>query len=241
MFISLEERKENPKKELLFNKLARVSYKLKDRVLNPKFKQYKNYGGRGVTMDEKWLTSKGFIEDVDSIDGWDEEKFLAGELELDKDIKFKGNKVYDKEHTMWVTHKENMQYLPEVQKPFYAYNEYTQEIKEGFNQTLFAMENNLNKAVVSSVIQGRKHRAGDWWMWIKGTNPPTPIRYHYVNEKGEDIWDVNPRRLSLKLGYNRAYITNRINHPDNLRIGHKIWVEEINLTELINKYKMPND
>lgn len=236
MIITMEERKKDPNKELLFQKLARVSYKVKDRVLNPKFKQYKNYGGRGVTIDSKWLTSAGFIEDVDKIDGWNEAEFLAGNLELDKDIKIKGNTHYCKENTMWVTHEVNMQTLPEVQKPFYAYNQYTQEIKEGLNVKLFSEENNVNSGVISNILHGRKHKSGDWWVWYKDANTPEIYRVYYKGIDGSVYWDVNSQRLSNKLGKNRGYISQRILHNDKLKHGEYAWKEKVDLDMLLNKY-----
>jgi len=37
---------------------------MKDRCLNPRSKDYANYGGRGVSVCEKWLTFEGFFEDM---------------------------------------------------------------------------------------------------------------------------------------------------------------------------------
>lgn len=37
---------------------------MKDRCSNPKNKHYKNYGGRGIRVCERWLTYKNFIEDM---------------------------------------------------------------------------------------------------------------------------------------------------------------------------------
>jgi hypothetical protein len=37
---------------------------LLQRVLNPKCESYKNYGGRGITVDPKWLKFEGFFHDM---------------------------------------------------------------------------------------------------------------------------------------------------------------------------------
>lgn len=236
MKITLEERNNDPNKEILFQKLARVSYKIKDRVLNPKFKQYNNYGGRGVTVDQKWLTSAGFIDDVDKIDGWDEQEFLLGNLELDKDIKFPGNMRYCLECTKWVTHKDNMQYLPEVQKPFYAYNQYTQEIMVGKNINNFADITNTNASTISAVLHRRKHKSGDWWMWYVDGDVPTIKRVYYKDTHGNIFWDVNSQRLAMKLGRSRGYISQKLLHPNKLKAGESVWEENVNIVELLNKY-----
>lgn len=77
------------------------------RCCQPKNGSYKNYGARGVKTCEKWKTYDGFLEDVDSIDGYDLDKLLNGELELDKDIKVTGNKIYSLETCTFVSSKVN--------------------------------------------------------------------------------------------------------------------------------------
>jgi len=37
---------------------------IKDRCNNPNNKQYKNYGGRGITICERWLKFENFLEDI---------------------------------------------------------------------------------------------------------------------------------------------------------------------------------
>jgi hypothetical protein len=39
---------------------------MKNRCLNPNDKQYKDYGGKGVKICDKWLTFEGFYEDIGS-------------------------------------------------------------------------------------------------------------------------------------------------------------------------------
>ena len=71
-----------------------------------KTKKGKNY--IGCTVCDRWLTLSNFVEDVPLIDGYDEEKFLNGELELDKDKK---NDTDDKSYIMnyctWLSRPEN--------------------------------------------------------------------------------------------------------------------------------------
>lgn len=37
---------------------------MKDRCLNPKNKQFANYGGRGITVCERWLIFENFLADM---------------------------------------------------------------------------------------------------------------------------------------------------------------------------------
>ena len=57
---------------------------------------------------KRWLLLSNFVEDLKNIDGYDETKFLNGDISLDKDIKSNGeNKEYSLENCMWVSIAEN--------------------------------------------------------------------------------------------------------------------------------------
>ena len=72
--------------------------------LKQKYKTYKD-----CTVCERWLLLSNFVEDLPKIEGYDEEKFINGELELDKDIKSNGvNKEYNLDNCMLVSHVENI-------------------------------------------------------------------------------------------------------------------------------------
>ena len=185
MIITLEERKANPYKQELFNRLSRVCYKMHDRCNNPKQKCYKNYGGRGVTYCDKWQHVSGFIDDVDKIPGWDEKKFLARQLQLDKDFRIEGSKIYSLETCMWISRQDNIKKQPSRQKPFTAYNLITKEYEHGTMKKEFAKEHNLCYSLVLNVIKHKKHRAGQWVLWYDDDpNKPDlddPVFYKYRN------------------------------------------------------------
>lgn len=64
-----------------------------------------------VTLCLEWHWLSKFAKDVVEIDGYDEYKFLKGELELDKDIKSNGeNREYSLENCKFVTKRENVQF-----------------------------------------------------------------------------------------------------------------------------------
>lgn len=65
------------------------------RIKNSKNSSYNYYGGRGVTVDKKWLTFEGFWEDM--------EEGYSDELSLDR-VNNDGN--YCKENCRWATKKE---------------------------------------------------------------------------------------------------------------------------------------
>lgn len=64
------------------------------RCTNPNFKQYKDYGGRGITVCERWNKFENFLEDM--------EEAPKG-LQLDR---INNNKEYYKENCRWATKKQ---------------------------------------------------------------------------------------------------------------------------------------
>lgn len=69
---------------------------MKDRCLNPKNKYYKNYGERGITVCDRWMTFENFLDDMGD---------RTKELSLDR---IDNNKGYSKENCKWSTRKEQM-------------------------------------------------------------------------------------------------------------------------------------
>jgi len=69
---------------------------MKTRCLNPKSTQYKWYGAQGITIDPKWLTFEGFLEDMG-------ERPKGHTLD-----RVDASKGYCKENCRWSTQKEQM-------------------------------------------------------------------------------------------------------------------------------------
>lgn len=70
--------------------LAKVWQRIKQSCLNPKSHAYEYYGGRGITICDKWLTFEGFFEDMGAT-------YQEG-LEIDRnDV----NKGYCPENCSW--------------------------------------------------------------------------------------------------------------------------------------------
>ena len=73
------------------------------RCYNENHPSYKYYGNKGVIVNERWHVFNNFIEDIDKINGFNIDKFLKGEIHLDKDLTILGNKEYSLEKCLFVT------------------------------------------------------------------------------------------------------------------------------------------
>lgn len=62
---------------------------------------------KDCTVCDRWLILSNFVEDVPLISGYDRERFLNGELELDKDKKKDKNKHYIMNYCTWLPKPEN--------------------------------------------------------------------------------------------------------------------------------------
>jgi hypothetical protein len=74
---------------------------MKQRCNNPNFKQWKDYGGRGIKVCDEWNSKHGF----DSFYKWAMDNGYDSKLEIDR-IDNDGN--YEPNNCRFVTHKENM-------------------------------------------------------------------------------------------------------------------------------------
>lgn len=67
---------------------------MKSRCTNPNYRNYRLWGGRGITYDQKWETIEGFVEDMGE---------RPKGMSLDR---IDNNKGYYKENCRWATKLE---------------------------------------------------------------------------------------------------------------------------------------
>lgn len=154
------------------NMLKRCYYKNCD--------DYKNYGEQGVTVCEDWLCFEQFEKDIPYIDGYDENLYNKGLLQLDKDKKQKdkptNEKVYSKDTCCFITASENCKdgyrRSREAQKSrMTSFIAITPEGEEMLIKGLrkFVKDYNLTYSVVQGCLEG-KFKQHKGWTFKKITN-----------------------------------------------------------------------
>lgn len=203
MFIPVEERN---KSNLLYRRLRAIKDSMMGRCYNKNNSKYLAYGARGVRVDEKWHKLAGFLDDIDSIDGWDEELFLAGKLRLDKDKKSRDNLLYSKDTCSWISPQENSKYKPSAQRKIHA------KSPEGhfysfYNQTDFAKEHGLDRPGIHACVHKKRIHHMGWQFWFDGDKEPKP-RTVYQASKGEHVvtcFSIAELADTLNISRNRVY------------------------------------
>lgn len=141
------------------------------RCYQPLNGSYHNYGARGVTVCNKWHTYDGFLDDVDKIEGFNLELIISGKLQLDKDIKGRGD-IYSLDDCMFVSPQQNYANRRN-NREFVAINYNTGDVVITNNREEFCRNNNLDTSTCWRVLQfyesgrlcsGRKHLQHKGWV-----------------------------------------------------------------------------
>ena len=146
---------------LIFKKVYFLWRNMMQRCYNEKHPSYKYYGNKGVIVNERWHVFNNFIEDIDKINGFNIDKFLKGEIHLDKDLTILGNKEYSLEKCLFVTKEKNNQLKPNQQKQFIAISP-EGKIYTSSNQSKFAKEHNLAQNNISMCLKGYQKSHKKW-------------------------------------------------------------------------------
>ena len=138
------------------------------------------------TVCERWLTLSNFVEDVPLIDGYDEERFLMGELELDKDIRSNGtNKQYIMNECAFVTHKENQQQAVKTRDNVYLQGrELSEETKQKMSESHKGKYHTEETRHKMSENNGMKNKFGS-----ECPNSKKVAQYNKQSNELIKIWD----------------------------------------------------
>ena len=135
-------------------------YAMIERCYNKSAFSYKSYGAKGVTVSEEWTCFDNFINDIKELPGYDEGKYISGEIQLDKDTVI-GNKIYSKETCVFSDRKINASNKPTKKRKFSAISP---DGKVYFydSQSKCAEENNLTARTIGKVLNGKLKTHKGW-------------------------------------------------------------------------------
>jgi hypothetical protein len=114
---------------------------------------------KDVTIDARWHCFDYSLEDISDIDGWDESRFYAGELQLDKDIK--GAKKYSTETCIWISKEVNNKYQPSHMTKFTATSP-TGVRKTYLSQNECARDTQLDRNGIRRCLSGKQQSYKGW-------------------------------------------------------------------------------
>lgn len=131
---------------------------IKARCLNKANKSFKNYGGRGIKVCNKWLNFLEFKNDMHS--SYLEHKANNKTTTIER-INNNGN--YCPDNCCWITQEEQFLNCSPIHqlKKFIAISPQN-ETFEGNNQSKFAREHNLKPKKINDVLRGRRNFHSGW-------------------------------------------------------------------------------
>lgn len=141
------------------------------RCYNEHDTNYKNYGSRGVKICDEWLVFENFYNDLYTIKGFDKNKYVKHEIELDKDI-CGFSKIYSLETCQFVPLDVNRKYQRKNIQPFVAISPNGEKFIFD-TQTDCAKQLNLIARNVGKCLHGQlKHHHGYTFKYLE---PQTTI------------------------------------------------------------------
>lgn len=156
-----------PSRSTLLNKVAfKRWYAMIERCYCETSINYKSYGKKGVFVNDRWLCFENFMQDLELIDGYDYDKYIKGEIQLDKDTICKNNKEYSFDKCRFIDKTLNKKTQPTKKKTFVAIspdgNEYIFD-----NQNECARQFNLTARTIGKVLHNDLKSHKGWKFYYK--------------------------------------------------------------------------
>lgn len=127
---------------------------------------YPNYGGKGVTVCDKWLCFEYFIDDLPLIDGYDKEKFYRGKIHLDKDLKQqnkdKSSMFYSLETCTFISQQENNEIHNKKRQKIFEAVSPNGSVYIEMNVNKFAREHELDTKYIYRCFNGQIKKYKGW-------------------------------------------------------------------------------
>lgn len=153
-------------KNLLYKKIHNMWYKMMQRCYNKENPFYINYGLKGVHVHKNWHSFENFIETVDSVEGFDINELLDGNISLDKDSFSTNNKLYSVETCRFISKNENNSIKPNQQTEIVGISP-EGSVYQFRNQSWFAKEHKLRQSSISECLTGRLKTHRKWKFYYK--------------------------------------------------------------------------
>lgn len=133
------------------------------RCYNPGKSTYYCYGGKGVSVCDRWFTFSLFAEDVKYIDGWENKEQHWDDYQLDKDL-FGDGFTYSPADCVWVSRESNMRGKYTVK---YKVGHDDGRVAEFCNPIDFYTEHGISQGNFCQMLKGQRLRADGWFLISK--------------------------------------------------------------------------
>lgn len=151
----------NPNSKAINRKHYQLWKDMIRRCYDPKYIK-RNPTYNDITVCEEWRDFKKFSSDIQELKNYS--LWITGKynMEIDKDIKIKGNKVYSKDTCMFVTHAMNTVESNLTGKRYKAFCIETKEVKYFYNQIQFCRDFGFNRARLWACLSGKAKSHKGW-------------------------------------------------------------------------------
>lgn len=212
----------------IFMKFFNMHRSMMSRCYNKKSKSFNRYGAIGVIVSKEWHDLDYFLETIELVEGFDLDKIMEGKLELDKDIKSKGNKIYSIDTCKFISKSENCGNRCNNREFVAVSPNYT--ISYHKNREKFARENNMStRTIFEKLNKGGTYRG--WQFFYKEIFNISKIKYRqeyiitYPNGKIIE-YDDKISKFARENNLNEANIFMVISGKSTNHKGFQFWKKE---------------